>query len=184
MSGSSRVVGASDGRSTHLTVSCQSVSPLEHLMSDAILRHRTPAHLEASWAREFSEAIEVPASARTITLSGVGALPSNPEAEPHTVSYFGNLQTQTKSVLDQIEGILEGKGYALGDVIAVQALFVAEPGGNGAPDYDSFSSVYADYFGSAAQPHLPTRTRAQVVGLVEPGWLVEVTVTAAKVVEV
>ncbi|MFM0158658.1 Rid family hydrolase [Paraburkholderia sediminicola] len=153
-------------------------------MSDAIVRHRTPAHLEASWAREFSEAIEVPASAKTITLSGVGALPSNLDAEPHTVSYFGDLQTQTKSVLDQIQRILEGKGYALGDVIAVQALFVAEPAKNGAPDYGSFSSVYADYFGSPAQPHLPTRTRAQVVGLVEPGWLVEVTVTAAKVVKV
>lgn len=153
-------------------------------MSDTIVRHRTPAHLEASWAREFSEAIEVPAGAKTITLSGVGALPSNLDAEPHTVSYFGDLQTQTKSVLDQIQQILEGKGYALGDVIAVQALFVADPAKNGAPDYGSFSSVYADYFGSAAQPLLPTRTRAQVVGLVEPGWLVEVTVTAAKVMKV
>lgn len=150
-------------------------------MSDAIVRHHTPEHLEASWAREFSEAIEVPASAKTITLSGVGALPSNLDAEPHTVSYFGDLQTQTKSVLGQIQRILEGKGYALGDVIAVQALFVAEPAKIGAPDYGIFSSVYADYFGSA-QPHLPTRTRAQVVGLVEPGWLVEVTVTAAKIV--
>ncbi|WP_175855884.1 Rid family hydrolase [Burkholderia anthina] len=149
-------------------------------MSDVIVRHHTPAHLEASWAREFSEAIEVPASAKTITLSGVGALPSNLDAEPHTVSHFGDLQTQTKSVFDQIQRILEANGYALGDVIAMLALFVAEPATNGPPDYSSFSSVYSDYFGSAAQPHLPTRTRAQVVGLVEPGWLVEVTVTAAK----
>ncbi|MBR8272853.1 translation initiation inhibitor [Burkholderia cenocepacia] len=143
-----------------------------------------PAHLEASWAREFSEAIEVPANAKTITLSGVGALPTNLDADPHTVSYFGDLKTQTKSVLDQIQRILEGKGYTLGDVITVQALFVAEPEKNGVPDYGSFSNVYAEYFGSAAQPHLPTRTRAQVVGLVEPGWLVEVTVTASKVVKV
>ncbi|HEF5872411.1 TPA: hypothetical protein SAY52_003041 [Burkholderia cenocepacia] len=69
-------------------------------------------------------------------------------------------------------------------MITVQALFVAEPEKNGVPDYGSFSNVYAEYFGSAAQPHLPTRTRAQVVGLVEPGWLVEVTVTASKVVKV
>lgn len=151
-------------------------------MSDAIVRHPTPRRLEASWAREFAEAIEVPASARTITLSGVGALPSNLDAEPHSVGYFGDLRTQTRSVFDQIQAILEGKGYALGDVIAVQALFVVEPARTGPPDYGTFSSVYADYFGSPAQPHLPTRTRAQVVGLVEPGWLVEVTVTAAKVV--
>ncbi|WP_175884914.1 Rid family hydrolase [Burkholderia sp. BCC0044] len=153
-------------------------------MNDTIVRHPSPAHLDASWAREFSEAIEVPASARTITLSGVGALPSNLDAAPHTVSYFGDLQTQTKSVFEQIQRTLEAKGYALGDVTAVLALFVAKPATNGAPDYNVFSNVYSDYFGSAAQPNLPTRTRAQVVGLVEPGWLVEVTVTAARVVNV
>lgn len=150
-------------------------------MSDTIVRYPTPVHLEKLWAREFSEAIELPATAKTLVLSGVGALPSNLDAEPHTVDYFGDIRTQTKSVLDQIQRILEDKGYALEDVIAVQALFVADPANHGAPDYDSFSRVYADYFGSAAQPELPTRTRAQVVGLVEPGWLVEVTVTAAKV---
>ncbi|WP_321907626.1 Rid family hydrolase [Burkholderia cepacia] len=150
-------------------------------MSVTIVRHPTPAYLEESWAREFSEAIEIPACATTITLSGIGALPSNLDAEPHTIDYFGDIQTQTKSVLDQIQRILEGKGYALGDVIAVQSLFVADPASGGAPDYERFSSVYAEYFGSAVQPNLPVRTRAQVVGLVEPGWLVEVTVTAAKV---
>ncbi|VWD23083.1 2-aminomuconate deaminase [Burkholderia lata] len=151
-------------------------------MSDAILRHPTPLSLKESWAREFSQAIEVPAGAKTIALSGVGALPSNLDAGPHTVEYFGDIHTQTRSVLDQIQQILETKGYALGDVVAVQALFVADPANDDMPDFDGFSTVYHDYFGAAAQPNLPTRTRAQVVRLVEPGWLVEVTVTAAKVV--
>ncbi|OXI49091.1 RidA family protein [Burkholderia aenigmatica] len=151
-------------------------------MSDAILRHPTPLSREESWAREFSEAIEVPAGAKTITLSGVGALPSNRDAGSRTVEYFGDMQTQTRSVLDQIQQILEARGYALGDVVAVQALFVADPANDGMPDFDGFSTVYRNYFGSKAQPNLPARTRAQVVRLVEPGWLVEVTVTAAKVV--
>lgn len=150
-------------------------------MSDVILRHKTPAYLTESWAREFSESIEIPPGARTITLSGVGALPLNLDAEPHTIGHFGNTRTQTKSVLDQISRILEGKGYALGDVVTVQALFVADPANQDEPDFNGFSSVYREYFGSVAQPHLPVRTRAQVVRLVEPGWLVEVTVTAAKV---
>ncbi|CAB3746096.1 MULTISPECIES: RidA family protein [Burkholderia] len=151
-------------------------------MSDAILRHPTPLSIQESWAREFSQAIEIPAGAKTITLSGVGALPCNREAGPRTVAYFGDMQTQTRSVLDQIRQILESRGYALGDVVAVQALFVADPANDGMPDFDAFSTVYRDYFGSPAQPALPTRTRAQVVRLVEPGWLVEVTVTAARVV--
>ncbi|NHV25194.1 translation initiation inhibitor [Burkholderia sp. D-99] len=138
--------------------------------------------MKESWAREFSEAIEVPAGAKTITLSGVGALPCNREAGPLTVEYFGDMQTQTRSVLDQIRQILEAKGYALGDIVTVQALFVADPANDDMPNFDAFSTVYRDHFGSAAQPNLPTRTRAQVVRLVEPGWLVEVTVTAAKVV--
>ncbi|MBZ5794645.1 RidA family protein [Burkholderia contaminans] len=151
-------------------------------MNDAILRHPTPLSIKESWAREFSEAIEVPAGAKTITLSGVGALPFNREAGPRTIEYFGDIQTQTRSVLDQIRQILEAKGYALGDVVTVQALFVADPANDDMPNFDAFSTVYRDYFGSTAQPNLPTRTRAQVVRLVEPGWLVEVTVTAAKVV--
>ncbi|WP_144152785.1 RidA family protein [Paraburkholderia sp. BCC1885] len=150
-------------------------------MSDVILRHNTSAQLKEPWAREFSESIEIPAGARTITLSGVGALPLNPDAKPHTIGYFGNTRTQTRSVLEQISGILEAKSYTLGDVVAMQALFVADPENDGEPDFDGFSGVYLEYFGLAAQPNLPTRTRAQVVRLVEPGWLVEVTVTAAKV---
>jgi enamine deaminase RidA (YjgF/YER057c/UK114 family) len=150
-------------------------------MSDVILRHNASAQLKEPWAREFSESIEIPAGARTITLSGVGALPSNLDAKPHTIGYFGNTRTQTRSVLEQIGAILEAKGYTLGDVVAMQALFVADPENDGEPDFDGFSGVYLEHFGSAAQPNLPTRTRAQVVRLVEPGWLVEVTVTAVKV---
>jgi enamine deaminase RidA (YjgF/YER057c/UK114 family) len=152
-------------------------------MSDVIVRHRNPMHLEAAWAREFSESIEIPAGAKTIVLSGVGPLPSNFDAEPTTIAHFGDIRTQTRSVLDQIRAILEGKGYGLGDVTVVQALFVADPANNGVPDFEGFSRVYGDYFGSARQPNLPTRTRAQVVRFVEPGWLLEVTVTAAKLVD-
>lgn len=149
-------------------------------MSDAIVRHATPGSLTEAWAREFSEAIEIPAGAKYIVLSGVGALPSNLDADPRTVAYFGDTRTQTKSILEQISKTLGSKGYTLDDVVVVQAIFVADPANNGRPDYEGFSSVYLDYFGSQTQPNLPTRTRSQVVGLVEPGWLVEVTVTAAK----
>jgi hypothetical protein len=59
-----------------------------------------------------------------------------------------------------------------------------KPEKNGSPVYSIFLRVYSEYFGSAAQLHRLTRTRALIVGFVESGWLVKVTVTAAKVVKV
>ena len=49
----------------------------------------------------------------------------------------------------------------------------------GRMDSEGFSAGYAQFFGTAAQPHLVARTRAQVVGLVNPGWLVEIEAIAA-----
>jgi enamine deaminase RidA (YjgF/YER057c/UK114 family) len=57
-----------------------------------------------------------------------------------------------------------------GLLVVVSTLFVADPANGNAPDSERFSSVYIDYFDSTAQPDLPTRTRAQVARLVEPGW--------------
>ena len=65
-------------------------------MSGAIVRHETPGSMKEAWAREFSDAIEIPAGAKYIVLSGVGALPSNLDAEPHTVAHFGDTRAQTK----------------------------------------------------------------------------------------
>ena len=40
-------------------------------------------------------------------------------------------------------------------------------------------SAYREFFGTAAQPNRPARSTMQVAGLVDPGWLVEIEVTAA-----
>lgn len=150
-------------------------------MNADIVRYQTPNSLTKEWARQFSEAIEIPAGARYLVLSGVGALPSNLDADPKSFAHFGDMRTQTRSILDQIAKTLDTKGYTLDDVVVMQAIFVGDPANSGRPDYEGFSSVYLDYFGPKTDNGLPTRTRSQVVGLVEPGWLVEVTVTAAKV---
>lgn len=149
-------------------------------MTNTILRHGTPASLTESWAREFSESIEIPPNAATIVLSGVGALPLNPGAPSDTIEHFGDTRAQTRSIFDQISKILLSRGFSMADIVVMQGLFVADPKNGNRPDYKAFSDVYWEYFGSTQQPHLPTRTRSQIVGLVEPGWLVEVTVTAAK----
>jgi enamine deaminase RidA (YjgF/YER057c/UK114 family) len=39
--------------------------------------------------------------------------------------------------------------------------------------------AYRERFGTAQQPNKPARSTMQVSGLVDPGWLVEIEVTAA-----
>lgn len=150
------------------------------MADNTIARHKNPAHLTEAWAREFAESIELRGDVRTLLLSGVGPLVANPSAPAGTVAAYGDTAAQTRSVLQQIQQSLQQRGYGLGDIVSMQVFIVGDPGKGGEPDFGGFSSVYNQYFGTAAQPHVPTRTRAQVLRLVPPGWLVEVTVTAAR----
>jgi enamine deaminase RidA (YjgF/YER057c/UK114 family) len=148
--------------------------------SDSIVRHLHPASADEPWAREFAQAIEVPAHARQLILSGVGPQIIDAAAQPGSVQAYGDTAQQTLSVIEQIKATLHSHGYALGDIVNMQALLVAPPGNEGVADFDGFSRVYNQYFGTAAQPNVPARTRAQVIRLVPPGWLVEITATAIK----
>jgi enamine deaminase RidA (YjgF/YER057c/UK114 family) len=40
--------------------------------------------------------------------------------------------------------------------------------------------AYRERFGTPEQPNKPARSTMQVAGLVDPGWLVEIEVTAAR----
>ncbi|WP_282343117.1 RidA family protein [Pseudomonas sp. PS02288] len=147
---------------------------------DAVVRHLNPAHGVEPWAREFAEAIEIPGGARQLVLSGVGPAIIDASAAPGSVAAYGDTAAQTRSVIEQIAATLQRRGYALGDVISMQALLVGDPTRDGVADFEGFSAVYNRYFGTAEQPRVPTRTRAQVIRLVPPGWLVEITAIAVK----
>lgn len=145
-----------------------------------IVRHLNPASRTQPWAREFAESIEIPATAMTIVLSGVGPEVADAGAPEGTVASYGSTATQTRSVLRQIERTLAGRGYGMADIVSMQALLVGDPDNGGEADFKAFSEVYDTFFGCAHQPNVPARTRAQVIRLVPPGWLVEVTVTASR----
>ncbi len=148
--------------------------------AEQIVRHRNPAHMTEPWAREFAEVIEIPANAQQLVLSGVGPTVANASAPPDTAASYADTATQTRNVLGQIERILKDRGYRMSDIVSMQALIVADPA-TGKPDFTGFSSVYNQYFGTDEQPNVPVRTRAEVLRLVPPGWLVEITVTASRV---
>lgn len=147
--------------------------------AEQIVRHRNPAHMTEPWAREFAEVIEIPANAQQLVLSGVRPTVANASAPPDTAASYGDTATQTRNVLGQIERILKDRGYSMGDIVSMQALIVADPA-TGKPDFTGFSSVYNQHFGTDKQPNVPVRKRAEVLRLVPPGWLVEVTVTASR----
>ncbi|HUH77701.1 MAG TPA: RidA family protein, partial [Devosia sp.] len=114
----------------------------------------------------------------TVYLSG--AVPSviDQAADRSTTAAYGDMETQTVSVLNAIDKSLADLGLTMGDVIKMQVFLVAP---DGTPvDFQGFMKGYTQFFGTEAQPNLPSRSVMTVAGLVSPGWLVEIEVTAVR----
>ncbi len=125
------------------------------------------------------QAVELPADATLIYLSGTVPEVSDKTAEKGSPEYFGDTATQTASILASIEKKLTGIDLGLGDVIKLQAYLVA-PEGSDRMDFEGFMEGYTQYFGTEEQPELPTRSVFAVAGLANPAWLVEIEVVAVR----
>lgn len=123
--------------------------------------------------------VTVPGEARLVWVSGTVPDAINPAAAAGSVERYGDTEAQTRSVLGKIEATLKGQGLGLGDVVMMRVFLVAPPGQK-AMDFAGMMRGYKMFFGTAAQPLKPARSTMQVAGLVDPGWLVEIEVTAAK----
>ena len=84
------------------------------------------------------------------------------------------------SVLQAIEQALQRIDLALKDVVKMQVFLVADPGKENRMDFAGFMEGYTRFFGTPQQPNLPSRSVMAVAGLVNPGWLVEIEVTAVR----
>lgn len=140
-----------------------------------VVRHRTPGS-----NFPIAMAVEVPAGATTVMVSGMVPAVADANAPRNSLAAFGDTRTQTISVLTRIEASLRSIGLSLGDVVRMQVFLVGDPGKGGRMDFEGFMAAYTEYFGTAAQPNLPARSVMQVAGLVNPGWLVEIEVTAVR----
>jgi enamine deaminase RidA (YjgF/YER057c/UK114 family) len=123
--------------------------------------------------------VSLPADARLVYVSGTVPDPVNQAAAQGSVERFGDTEAQTRSVLGKIEKALAGNGMGMGDVVMMRVFLVAPPGKQ-QMDFAGMMRGYRAYFGTAQQPLKPARSTMQVAGLVDPGWLVEIEVTAAK----
>lgn len=128
----------------------------------------------------IAAAVEVPAGHSTIYLSGTGADVADPKAPPHSLAAYGDTETQTVSTLGKISKLLASLKLGLGDVVLMHVYLAADPAKGGKLDFAGFMKGYTQFFGTPAQPKLPARSAFQVAALANPGWLVEIEVTAVR----
>ncbi|HET9336367.1 MAG TPA: RidA family protein [Sphingomicrobium sp.] len=126
----------------------------------------------------ISTSVSVPPGGRLVYISGTVPDVVDAKAPEGSVARFGDTEAQTRSVLRKVEAALKDQGLALGDVVMMRVFLVAPQGQR--MDFAGMMKAYREFFGTAAQPNKPARSTMQVAGLVDPGWLVEIEVTAAK----
>lgn len=141
-----------------------------------VIRHKLP-----NSDFPISLAVEIPPGVTVVNLSGVVPPIADSKADPKTLAAYGDTEVQTVNVLKNIEATLKslGLGLSMGDVIKMQVYLVGTPE-TGKMDFAGFMKGYTQFFGTQAQPKLPTRSAFQVAGLANPNYLVEIEVTAAR----
>jgi enamine deaminase RidA (YjgF/YER057c/UK114 family) len=125
----------------------------------------------------ISSSVEVPPGSRLVYVSGTVPDPVDANAPQGSVQRYGDTATQTRSVLRKLEAELSHHNLSLRDVVMMRVFLVAPPG-QSRMDFAGMMTAYREFFGTGAQPLRPARSTMQVAGLVDPGWLVEVTAAA------
>ena len=119
-------------------------------------------------------AAEIPAGATLVYLI------SDASAPPRSLQAYGDTRTQTVSTQTRIQGTLQNLRLTMGDVFKMTVFLVGDPARNGQLDFDGFMQGHRQFYGTAEQPRLPTRSVVQVAALANPGWLVEIEITAVR----
>lgn len=141
-----------------------------------VVRHKLPNNSTFP----IAAAVEVPAGKTMVYLSGKVPPAVDDKAPKDSVAAYGDTETQTVSVLGAIRDQLAGLGLGMGDVVRMQVFLVGDPATKGRMDFAGFMKGYTQFFGTAEQPNLPVRSTMQVAALANPGFLVEIEVTAVR----
>ncbi len=127
----------------------------------------------------IAASVEVPPGSRLVYVSGTVPDVANASAPERSVQRFGDTEAQTRSVLGKIGAQLRQHGLTMADVVMMRVFLVAPPD-SAQMDFAGMMRGYSAFFGTKEQPNRPARSTMQVAGLVDPGWLVEIEVTAAR----
>ena len=154
---------------------CLSLPFMTPAAAQEVIRHRAPGS-----NFPIAAAVEVPAGKTLVFVSGMVPRLTNEQAPRNTIASFGDTRTQTVSVLQAIDQALQRINLTMKDVVKMQAFLVADPAKDNRMDFAGFMEGYTQFFGTPEQPNLPARSVMAVAGLVNPGWLVEIEVTAVR----
>lgn len=124
-------------------------------------------------------AVEIPADATLVYLSGAVPRVVDEAAERGTLAAYGDTEAQTVTTLQSITDTLESLDLTMGDVVKMQ-VYLVSPGDGEPMDFAGFMDGYTQFFGTDEQPNLPTRSVFEVAGLANAGWLVEIEVVAVR----
>jgi len=128
----------------------------------------------------IAQAVEIPAGQNLVFLSGAGPDIADKSADKDSPAAYGDTKAQTSSTLKKIEDNLKSMGLGMGDVVKMQVFLVGDPALGGKMDFAGLMESYRQFFGTKEQPNLPARSAMKVAGLANPGWLVEIEVTAVR----
>jgi enamine deaminase RidA (YjgF/YER057c/UK114 family) len=128
----------------------------------------------------IASAVEVPAGKATIYLSGKVPPVVDPKAAKDSAAAYGNTETQTIGVLTAIQKQLQGMHLDMGNIVKMNVFLVGDPDHGGHMDFEGFMAGYTKFFGTKDQPNLPARSAVQVAALANPGFRVEIEVTAVR----
>lgn len=141
-----------------------------------VIRYGTPGS-----TFPISAAVEIPSNANLVYLSG--KVPtridqSKPATDP--AAYGGDTEGQTVNVLKSIDAQLKAVGLTMSDVVKMQVFLVKDPAKGNKMDFAGFMKGYTQFYGTAAQPNLPSRSAFEIAALANPAWLVEIEVVAVR----
>lgn len=140
-----------------------------------VIRHKIP-----NSDFPIAQAVEIPSGQTLVFLSGAGADIADKNVPKESPAAYGDTKTQTISTLQKIEATLKSMGLSMKDVVKMQVFVVGDPAHGGKMDFAGFMEGYRKFFGTPEQPNLPSRSAITVAGLANPGWLIEIEVTAAR----
>ncbi|HEY0265780.1 MAG TPA: Rid family hydrolase [Rhizomicrobium sp.] len=124
-------------------------------------------------ASPIAAGVSVPPGYTTFYISGALPKPVTPAANGQPAD-FGDTATQTRSVLNGLKETMDKMGVGFGDVVAAH-VFLSETA-----DFPAMNKVWAEEFGTAAQPNKPARAAFRTYALVLPGAALEIEFIAAK----
>lgn len=139
-----------------------------------LIRHKIPGS-----DFPIALAVEIPPGLTVVNLSGTVPAVIDAKVDANSLAAYGDTQAQTVSVLKRIEATLKSIDLGMSDIIKMQVFLVKDPA-LGKIDFSGFMKGYTQYFGTAQQPNLPTRSAFEIAGLTNPGWLIEIEVSAVR----